>query len=93
MDFRHHYLSVQTNNNFNESKLTHCHLQQKLQSFTCSLLSIRQAWRDDDPPPLSNADSQQSLVHAWNHIPHPNVRVVCAIPLVAGTDKKGTLLL
>lgn len=40
-------------------------------------------WRDDDPPPLPNADSQQGLVHAWNHIPHPDVGVVRGVPLVA----------
>lgn len=47
------------------------------------MLSVRQAWRDGDPPPLPAADSQQSLVHARNHIPHPDVSVVRAIPLVA----------
>lgn len=45
-------------------------------------------WRDDDPPPLPNADSQQGLVHPRNHIPHPDVGVVCAIPLVAGGSNR-----
>lgn len=87
MDFQHHYLCQYKQ--ITILMRQGCHLRQKLQSFTCSLLSIRQAWRDDDPPPLSNADSQQSLVHAWNHIPHPNVRVVCAIPLVAVKREEG----
>lgn len=51
--------------------------------FTCSVLSIRQMWRDGNSPPLPSADPQQSLIHTWNHVTHPDVGVVGAVPLVA----------
>lgn len=50
---------------------------------TSSLFSISKVWRNDDSPPFPYADSQQGLVHPRDHIAHPNVGVVCAVPLVA----------
>lgn len=58
-------------------------LQETLQQLTCSLLSICQVWRDGDSPLFPTADSQQGLLHTWNHIPQPDVGVVCTVPLVA----------
>lgn len=43
-------------------------------------------WRNDDSPPLPDADPQQGLVHALDHIPHPDVRVVSAVPLITGIN-------
>lgn len=50
---------------------------------TCSILSIRQVWRDGNSPLLPEAEPQQSLIHTWNHVTHPDVGVVGAVPLVA----------
>lgn len=39
--------------------------------------------RDSDLPSLPHTDSQETLVHACDHISHPNVGVVGAVSLVA----------
>lgn len=45
-------------------------------------------WRNSDLPLLPNAESQQALIHPHYYVPHPNVGVVSAVPLVAGDNKK-----
>lgn len=46
---------------------------------TCALLSIAQMWGDGDCASLSNADSNQPLVHASDHIAPTHVGVIGTI--------------
>lgn len=53
---------------------------------TNSIFSIRHMRRDDDPSLLSCAQTLQGFIHPLDHVSHPDVSVICAVPLVADRE-------
>lgn len=62
-------------------------------SHTCTLLSIGQVWRYGDGAFLSNTDSNETLVHASDHVAEAHIGVVGVITRVAVRKKMSRMFL
>ena len=60
---------------------------QALHTHTCALLSIAEMWGDGDGALLSDTDSNQTLVHAGNHVASTHIGVISTITRVAVEQK------
>lgn len=62
-------------------------------SHTCTLLSIGQVWRYGDGAFLSHTDSNETLVHASDHVAEAHIGVVGVITRVAVGQKMSRIFL
>lgn len=65
--------------------------KKKSKSHTCTLLSIAQVWRYGDGASLSDTDSNETLVHASDHVAEAHIGVIGMITRVAAGQKKSRI--